>query len=105
MNAPGFVPLAMEPVGDDAMEARAAAFEATMKRRRTVRDFSPEPVPRAVIESAIRTAGGAPSGANQQPWSFVAIDDPAIKARIRRRPRRRSGRSTTGARARNGSKR
>ena len=83
MNAPGFVPLAMEPVGDDAMEARAAAFEATIKRRRTVRDFSPEPVPRAVIESAIRTAGGAPSGANQQPWSFVAIDDPAIKARIR----------------------
>jgi len=48
-----------------------------------VRDFSPEPVSRAVIEAAIRTAAGAPSGANQQPWTFVAISDPAVKARIR----------------------
>jgi nitroreductase len=83
MTAPGFVPLQHDPLPDDAMLARIADFEALMRRRRTVRDFSPEPVPRAVIESAIRTAAGAPSGANQQPWSFVAISDPAIKARIR----------------------
>jgi nitroreductase len=83
MTAPGFVPLQHDPLPDDAMLDRIADFEALMRRRRTVRDFSPEPVPRAVIESAIRTAAGAPSGANQQPWSFVAISDPAIKARIR----------------------
>jgi len=62
---------------------RIRAFEAMMRRRRTVRDFSPDPVPREVIETAIRVAGSAPSGANQQPWSFVAISDPAIKGRIR----------------------
>lgn len=83
MDAPAFIPLAAERIADDAMAERVAAFEARMRRRRTVRDFSPEPVPRAVIESAIRVAAGAPSGANQQPWSFVAIADPAIKARIR----------------------
>jgi nitroreductase len=54
-----------------------------LRRRRTVRDFAPDPVSREVIEAAIRAAGSAPSGANQQPWSFVAIADPAIKARIR----------------------
>ncbi len=83
MTAPGFVPLHHDPVADDVMLARVTAFEELMRRRRTVRDFSPEPVARAVIESAIRTAAGAPSGANQQPWSFVAIGDPAVKARIR----------------------
>jgi nitroreductase len=83
MSTPAFLTLDHEPVPDDAMLARARAFEASMRRRRTVRDFSPEPVPRAVIESAIRTAANAPSGANQQPWTFVAIGDPVLKARIR----------------------
>jgi nitroreductase len=62
---------------------RILAFETMMRRRRTVRDFSPDPVPRDVIEAALRVAGSAPSGANQQPWTFVAISDSAIKARIR----------------------
>lgn len=83
MNQPAFLPLAFEAVPDGETRARAAAFEQMMRRRRTVRDFSPDPVPRDVIEAAIRTAAGAPSGANQQPWTFVAISDPAIKARIR----------------------
>jgi iodotyrosine deiodinase len=65
------------------MQAVAEAFHALMRRRRTVRDFSPRPVPRALIETAIRTAGTAPSGANQQPWTFVAISDAGAKARIR----------------------
>lgn len=51
--------------------------------RRSVRHFSPDPVPRAAIEAAIRVAGTAPSGAHRQPWFFVAISDPALKARIR----------------------
>jgi nitroreductase len=83
MNEPAFLPLAFEAISDLETLERAKAFEAAMKRRRTVRDFSPEPISRAVIEAAIRTAAGAPSGANQQPWTFVAISDPAVKARIR----------------------
>jgi hypothetical protein len=49
----------------------------------SARQFSTEPVPRELIEHAIRTAGTAPSGAHQQPWRFVAIDDPRLKQRIR----------------------
>ena len=62
---------------------RAEAFEASMRTRRSVRAFSGAPVPRAVIESAIRTASRAPNGANKQPWSFVAVSDPDLKRRIR----------------------
>ena len=76
-------PLAFEALPAAAALSRVRAFEATRRRRRTVRDFSTEPVPRAVIESALRAAASAPSGANQQPWTFVAIADPAVKARIR----------------------
>jgi nitroreductase len=54
-----------------------------LQRRRTIRDFSDRAVPRELIEEAIRAAGTAPNGANRQPWHFVAIADPAIKARIR----------------------
>jgi nitroreductase len=54
-----------------------------MNRRRSVRYFSDEPVRQALIEQAIRTAGTAPSGAHMQPWTFVAINDPAVKHRIR----------------------
>lgn len=65
------------------MACRSAEFLALMRRRRSVRQFSAEPVPRALIENAIRTAGTAPSGANQQPWTFVAVSDPEVKAAIR----------------------
>jgi nitroreductase len=65
------------------MVARAQAFYEDMGRRRTTRHFSSEPVPRRLIELAMLTAGTAPSGAHRQPWRFVAIDDPAIKARLR----------------------
>ena len=77
-------PLPPPPAYDDAERlARAQAFADTMSRRRTVRDFAPTPVPREVIEACLRAAGSAPSGANQQPWSFVAVSDPALKQRIR----------------------
>jgi iodotyrosine deiodinase len=66
-DAPAFLPLALEAMPTAETVARMRAFEAMMLRRRTVRDFSAESVPRAVIESAIRIAGSAPSGANQQP--------------------------------------
>jgi nitroreductase len=66
-----------------AMQERAAAFQATMVRRRTVREFSTEPVPREVIDAALLTAGTAPNGANLQPWHFVVVSDPALKSQIR----------------------
>ncbi len=65
------------------MLGRARQFADEMQRRRTVRDFAARPVPRALIEECLRAAGSAPSGANQQPWYFVAVSDAAIKHRIR----------------------
>ncbi|WP_407351243.1 nitroreductase family protein [Luteimonas sp. R10] len=62
---------------------RAAAFADELARRRTVRDYAPTPVPRVLIEHCLRAAGSAPSGANQQPWRFVAMQDAALKRRIR----------------------
>ena len=65
------------------MATAAEAFLAEMGQRRTVRDFSSEPVPFELVENAIATAGTAPSGAHQQPWTFVVIEKPALKHRIR----------------------
>ena len=68
----------------DEMRERATSFHAEINRRRTVRQFSDEPVPRDLIETCLRAAGCAPSGANQQPWRFVAIASAAIKKAIRK---------------------
>jgi iodotyrosine deiodinase len=65
------------------MEARSAAFLEAIRRRRTVRTFSREAVPMTVVENAIAAAASAPSGANQQPWTFVVVTDPGLKRRIR----------------------
>lgn len=62
---------------------RVTAFFDLMARRHTVRDFSDRPVPQDIIEAAVATAGRAPSGANHQPWFFAAVQDAALKARIR----------------------
>lgn len=67
----------------DQMHANALAFYAEMQRRRSVRDFAPEAVPQALIAQCIQAAGCAPSGANQQPWRFVAIANPDVKKVIR----------------------
>ena len=67
----------------EEMCRRAAEFHAELVRRRTVRDFDARPVARAVIEHCLQAAGTAPSGANQQPWFFSVITDPARKRRIR----------------------
>ena len=63
--------------------AAAELFFNTMKTRHSVRDFARTPVSRKTIETCIMTAGRAPSGANHQPWHFIAISDPVIKSRIR----------------------
>ncbi len=83
MGVAEFQPLAFERRSEAEMLAAAHAFRQSMASRRTVRDFAPDPVPRAIIEQAILAAGRAPSGANQQPWTFVAISSADVKARIR----------------------
>lgn len=65
------------------MRDRARAFHDEMQRRRSVRAFSSEPIPRDVIEMLIMTASTAPSGAHRQPWTFVMTGDPRLKRQIR----------------------
>ena len=67
----------------DEMRQRLEAFYAEVNRRRTVRDFSARPVPREIIETALKAANTAPSGANLQPWHFVAVSAAATKKKIR----------------------
>ena len=73
-------PLELTPA---EMEERAIQFYELLNGRRTIREFSDTPVSRAIIESCIKAAGTAPSGAHKQPWHFAAISDPAIKTAIR----------------------
>ncbi|MFW5947664.1 MAG: nitroreductase family protein [Gemmatimonadota bacterium] len=80
----GFRPLTeYRRLPEPAMRERATAFAAELGRRRSVRDYAPDPVPRRIIEACLRAAGTAPSGANRQPWHFAAVSDPAVKRRIR----------------------
>jgi nitroreductase len=76
-------PLHFEAHEPADMLERARRFRSLMERRRTVRDFSARPVPRSLIEDCVMTAATAPSGANQQPWTFVCISDADTKSRIR----------------------
>jgi nitroreductase len=80
-----FRPVPLEFTRLDAEEAlrRSEEFLRLMETRRSVRHFSDEPVPYELIENALRTAATTPSGANQQPWTFVVIGDPAVKEQIR----------------------
>jgi iodotyrosine deiodinase len=80
-----FKPVPLEFTRLDAEEAlrRSQEFLELMETRRSVRHFSSEPVPYELIENAIRTAGTAPSGANQQPWTFVVVSDPEVKEQVR----------------------
>jgi nitroreductase len=77
------VPYRAARLPEAEMERRGREFHAHMGTRRSIRYFSPDPVPRACIEWAVRTAGTAPSGAHRQPWRFVAVADPRVKREIR----------------------
>lgn len=68
---------------EDEMLARSETFYAFMDRRRSVRQFSDKPVPKAIIDNVIRTASTAPSGAHKQPWTFCVISNKAIKSKLR----------------------
>lgn len=73
-----------ETYPQEEMQQRAADFFAWMDKRRTVRDFSDKPVPKAVIADLIKTASTAPSGAHKQPWTLCAVSNAEIKKQIRK---------------------
>jgi iodotyrosine deiodinase len=79
----GFVPYQPSRIGPTEMIERGRALHAEADSRRSVRDFSSDPVPAEAIEWAVRTASTAPSGAHMQPWTFVLVGDPAKKHAIR----------------------
>jgi iodotyrosine deiodinase len=78
-------PVPYRPARPSAEEAvaRAAALRQRMEARRSVRMFSPDPVPERAVLDAIAVASTAPSGAHQQPWTFVLVTDPAVRRTIR----------------------
>ncbi len=78
-----YIPLRHQRLSHAEELARSQEFYRLCNARRTVREFSPDPVPREVIENVILSAGTAPSGANKQPWKFVLVTDPEVKHRIR----------------------
>ncbi len=84
MSKYNFIPLNnFKEYSPEEMIKRSESFYKQIKQRRTVRDFSDNPVSKEVIENCIRAAGTAPSGANLQPWQFVVVSDPKIKKQIR----------------------
>ncbi len=78
-----FIALEHDRLGADEMLRRAESMRTDLERRRSVRMFASDPVPRRLIELAIESAGTAPSGAHKQPWTFVAISNAAVKVQIR----------------------
>lgn len=79
----GFIPLPFVRRNAREMLERARSFAEEMDTRRSVRHFSRDPVPVELINELVRAASTAPSGAHKQPWTFVAVADPALKQRIR----------------------
>jgi iodotyrosine deiodinase len=77
------IPLTFDRLDPAEMETRARAFARSMARRRSVREFSPDPIPAGVLEAALQAAGAAPSGANRQPWHFAVVRSAEVKRRIR----------------------
>ena len=75
--------LDFERLNQTEQQRRSVEFLQRMVKRRSVRHFSSEPLPNELIANAIRVAGSAPSGANQQPWTFVVVSDSALKREIR----------------------
>lgn len=78
-----FIPYSPGTFPPEVMHERSLRFFEWMDRRRTVRDFTAEPIPEGVIENLIRTASTAPSGAHKQPWTFCIVRNPELKKQIR----------------------
>jgi nitroreductase len=80
---PRLIPLDYQRLSLEETAERARRFLDEIRRRRSVRDFSPDPVPLEILRQIIESAAQAPSGANRQPWRFVLVTDPAVKKEIR----------------------
>jgi len=83
MAEESFIQLAWNELSSSEMEERAAKLFESMDCRRTTRHFSTKPVPKSLIEAAIKCGSTAPSGAHLQPWTFVAVSNPEVKAKMR----------------------
>ncbi|MBO6536887.1 MAG: nitroreductase family protein [Balneolaceae bacterium] len=83
MKKAEFIPLNFTNRSPEEMKERAESFYKLIKERRTVREFSDEPIPEGVLEHCLLAAGTAPNGANKQPWHFVVVQDADIKKKIR----------------------
>lgn len=79
----GFKQLDFQEFTGEDMQSRSETFLNEMSKRRSIRTFSDRSVPIEIIYNCIQTAASAPSGANKQPWQFVVVKDPAVKAKIR----------------------
>jgi iodotyrosine deiodinase len=82
-TTPPMQPLSFIRHAPAEMLARADAFCEEVRARRTVREFSTEPVDEAVLRRCVEAAAQAPSGANKQPWTFVLVTNPDVKRQIR----------------------
>ena len=78
-----FIPYSIKTYSLEEMKQKASEFYEWANERRSVRDFSDKTFPKEIIENLIKTANTAPSGAHKQPWTFVIIDNPDLKHKIR----------------------
>ena len=83
MDETSFIPYSHKSYPIEEMQQRSKNFLKSIQRRRTIRDFSDEPVPEEIIINCLKSAGTAPSGANRQPWHFSVVRDMDIKKQIR----------------------
>lgn len=77
------IPLKFQSFSPEQMQRKSLEFYQSMQQRRTVRDFSDQPVDGSIIENAVRAAGTSPSGAHKQPWHFAIVSNPEVKQQIR----------------------
>ncbi|MGE3801512.1 MAG: nitroreductase family protein [Candidatus Kapaibacterium sp.] len=80
---PPMIPLDFRRYETEEGLKRVTDLSDDLCRRRTVRQFSADPVDPAIIREILRAANSAPSGANKQPWTFVVVSDPDLKRQIR----------------------
>ena len=84
MKKEEFIPLEIQKLSEKEVIAKSENYYKKISKRRSVRDFSDKEVPREVIESILKAAGSAPSGANKQPWTFCVISNTELKSEIRK---------------------
>jgi len=83
INGHPHIQLIHENADVESLKIRSKDFYLSMNERRSVREFSDQDIPKEVIESIIKTASTAPSGAHKQPWTFCIISNSELKKKIR----------------------